>query len=562
MRKIPFIIFIIISYSEVVFSQSIPVGSYAESVYRRAQLLTDQTGLPSFAIRSINSENLTDADSSLYRLIGSTDYADHMKVFSIPITFNFLTPDFLIDVNPTRPYGYNNGTLFPNVGTQARASAGFFFKAGVVNLQFKPEFVTARNANYGTFAEIWYNTTNRQLLGAYYSFTNNIDAPERFGNKSITKIYPGQSRLTLNYKGIELGVSTENIWWGPGVKNSIMMSNSAPGFLHWTINSAKPLKTAFGAFEWQLIGGRLKQSGYPALDTGTIELESEFYRAKPKVDRYLSGFTVNWQPKWLKGLYIGFSGYNYMDVDSAYNSRNFLKKTIPVFLSSGSENSKKINNTFVGDRQDYAYSMYLRQLLPAYHAELYFEYARNDRASSLDDFLAEPEHASAYTLGFIKLFKIRPYRFFQLKGEWTKLERAPTYLVRDAPSWYVHSQSPLDGYTNQGRYLGAGIGPGSNSLMVDFSYIRDTDNYGINVEKLTHNNDLYYSAFKNTNRYNSNWVDFATTAYATLRIKKQCLLSAELTRVYSLNYEYYKTENEELNHSNFYHFRLTMAYLF
>ncbi|MFX8805488.1 capsule assembly Wzi family protein, partial [Acinetobacter baumannii] len=54
-----------------------------------------------------------------------------------------------------------------------------------------------------------------------------------------------------------VGISSENLWWGPGIYNSLLMSNNAPGFWHLTFNSRKPLKTPIGDFEWQLIGGKL-----------------------------------------------------------------------------------------------------------------------------------------------------------------------------------------------------------------------------------------------------------------------------------------------------------------
>ena len=86
--------------------------------------------------------------------------------------------------------------------------------------------------------------------------------PERFGEKSISKTLIGQSSIRLNFKGLSLGVSNENIWWGPSIRNSIMMSNHARGFKHITFNTTKPLKTKIGNFEWQVISGRLESSGY------------------------------------------------------------------------------------------------------------------------------------------------------------------------------------------------------------------------------------------------------------------------------------------------------------
>ena len=44
-----------------------------------------------------------------------------------------------------------------------------------------------------------------------------------------------------------------------------MMSNHAAGFKHLTFNSIRPLKTFLGNFEFQLITGKLKSSGFTTL---------------------------------------------------------------------------------------------------------------------------------------------------------------------------------------------------------------------------------------------------------------------------------------------------------
>ena len=68
--------------------------------------------------------------------------------------------------------------------------------------------------------------------------------------------------LKLNFKNFSIGFSSENLWWGPSIRNSIMMSNNAKGFNHFTFNSNKPLKTSIGNIEWQFITGKLDPSRF------------------------------------------------------------------------------------------------------------------------------------------------------------------------------------------------------------------------------------------------------------------------------------------------------------
>ncbi|MDR3694915.1 capsule assembly Wzi family protein [Mucilaginibacter sp.] len=511
------------------FSQTIPVGnSYTEQIARMHQLLGVSDISSSFCIRPLNVSQ----DSSVEGLIAGKNILHQ----SVGFTAQLLPFNWVNEYNFNRPYGYNNSSLYPAAGFQSRISAGLFIKSGILRIQLKPEFVYAQNKPFQTFAEVQANNNSSALLGSYFGIVNGIDAPERFGNRALRHLYPGQSKITIILKNIEAGISTENMWWGPGIQNSIMMSNSAPGFLHWTFNSAGPIKTAVGSFEWQIIGGNLNQSGYLPLDTGKLVYGKGMYSPKPKVTRYISAFTASWQPKWIEGLFIGGSAYDYLNKDSSYNAHNIIRKLIPVITGS-SVAANAITNTSTGDGQDFAYALNIRQVLSKYNAEIYFEWARNDRAGNLNDFLQEPEHSSAYTVGGTRIFELTKKQFFQIRLELTHLQSAATFLLRQEPEWYVHSVAPRDGYTNDGRYIGAGIGPGSNSLMFDFSLLNGMNSYGMTIERLVHDNDLYYYAFMGTGIFNRQWVDISDTFYANFKFKKY-LVSAELTPIYSLNYEY------------------------
>jgi hypothetical protein len=550
MKKILLLICLLFLFAASSFSQTIAVGSYAETLARMNQLLGVSDDLSSFDVRPTNSAFNSIGDSSLQSMVGSKNFVPKFKLFGDQIVIKALPFNWLSDYNSKLPFGYNNGPLYPNVGYQTMISGGVYIKAGLLRIQFKPEIVHAENAPFLTFANVQANYKSN-LIPAFFGVINGIDAPERFGPYGISHADLGQSKITLVFADVEAGVSTENMWWGPGVQNSIMMSNSAPGFLHWTFNSANPIKTGIGTFEWQIIGGILKQSGYTPYDPGKLVYDPGYYKPKPRVSRYISAFTGTWQPKWVPGLYFGISSYDYTDRDSSYSKRDLLKRIIPVFVGSSDKanSARNTSGAAIGDNQDYAYSLNIRQILPKYNAEIYFEFARNDRAANITDFVLEPEHSSAYTVGGSRLFSLTEHQFIQVKMELTHLQIPDTFLLRAEPSWYVHTASPLDGYTNEGRYLGAGIGPGSNSLMLDFSYIRNLNSFGVKLERLVHDNDLYYDAFSGTKNFVSHWVDISSTFYANVKFKRY-LISAEYAPIKALNYEYLQDNNIANTHAS------------
>jgi hypothetical protein len=554
MKKHLIFISLLIFLGSKSFSQTISVGDYAESIARMNQLLGISDDLSSFTQRPVNSAFNSKGDSSIQNMVASQSLLPKFKLLGIPSSIKVLPFTWLNDFNSILPFGYNNGPLYPNVGYQTMVTGGIYIKAGILNIQFKPELVHAENSPFLTFANVQANYKSG-LIHAFFNVVNGIDAPERFGPYGLSYAGPGQSKITISYKNVEAGVSTENMWWGPGIQNSIMMSNSAPGFLHWTFNSVNPVKTAIGSFEWQLIGGTLRQSGFLSFDGGHLVYDPGYYIPKPEVSRYLSAFTANWQPKWLNGLYLGISGYDYMDKDSFYDNKSFLGKLIPVFkFSSVSANSK--TNSTQGDGQDFAYSFNIRQVLKKYNAEIYFEFARNDIAASFTDFLLEPENTGAYTIGGAKLFTLHENQFIKFSMELTHLQVPDTFLVGDEASWYVHNSNPRDGYTNLGRYLGAGIGPGSNSLMLDISYIRNINSFGMKVERFVHDNDLYYYGNAGTTNFVSNWVDISDTFYANIKLKK-ILISAQYTPIYTYNYEYLQGNDVKNKHA-----RISLTYYF
>ena len=71
-----------------------------------------------------------------------------------------------------------------------------------------------------------------------------------------TNIEFSRQSSKFNFNNISIGISNENLWWGPSIRNGIA-SNNASGFNHITFNSNKPIETIIGNFEFQFITGKL-----------------------------------------------------------------------------------------------------------------------------------------------------------------------------------------------------------------------------------------------------------------------------------------------------------------
>jgi hypothetical protein len=337
------------------------------------------------------------------------------------------------------------------------------------------------------------------------------------------------------------------------------MSNNAPGFAHLTFNTTSPVLSPIGAFEWQLVAGSLDGSGILPPDTGRTYLGRQLYNPKPDGDRYLNGMVITWQPKWVKGLNLGFSRVFYQYSDNVQQSFNGW---LPVF-SNFFKGKSRSEDAF---GRDQLLSVFFRLVLPNDHAEVYAEYGRNDHSQDLQDLLLEPEHARAYIIGAKKLFKSAKGTDIELMAEMTQTQTPTTFLVRAGMPWYTHLEL-RHGYTHRGQVLGAGIGPGSNSQTIGLSWFKKRQQYGGFFERVVRNNDFYYALYAGKQNFYTHWVDISLNGHYSL-VWKRLMCSSNLSWIYSYNYEWKHNRgdaalaNDGPTNVNNLHATLSVSYLF
>lgn len=514
-------------------AQSLPVGTpVLEDALRRAQLLgqidssISFTSRPLFPVASLKLNSSFDIDGSLEserwnKTDGIFRFAkDRGRIQLLPFTWQQ-------QFNTHHPYSLNDGAMIPARGYQTMISGGLYAQYGPLSIQLRPEYVYAENKNFQGFSK----EQSDQVWAEYYNLHNHIDMPERFGETSYKKLFWGQSSLRLTFGTVSFGVSNENLWWGPGVRNSLVMSNSAPGFHHITLNTVKPIRTWIGSFEGQLIGGRLENSGFTPPDTSRTNNGVKLYIPKRDDWRYINAMVLSYQPKWVPGLFLGvtrsFITY-YKDMGNSI--KDFLPVITPLDKKAnyGDNESPKPN--------DQRASIFFRWLWTKAHAELYTEYFREDHAYDLRDMIVEAEHTHAYVFGLRKLFPLNQFKnqFIQFNLELTKLEQTTTNPERTASYVYTHSDGIPQGYTNQGQLLGAGIGPGSNLQSLSVSWVKGLKTVGIEFERFVQNNDFHNAVLKDPR---TNWVDLGASAFGEWNYEN-LLFSIRLELIHSLNYEY------------------------
>jgi hypothetical protein len=484
---------VLTSFHQALQAQSLPTGTLSlEDHYRDKQLSGMLDSTVSFMVRPL-SPVLIDRDSmeqdNLIRLHQAV-YAPKTK----GIKFALLPAVWQQQVQGHPAYRLNDGSMIPAKGYQSQISAGIFAQYGPLSVQLRPEYVFAANPDF-------------QVTRTYYG---SADLPGRFGDEPYSRLSWGQSSIRLNAGPVSLGLSNENLWWGPGIYNSLLMSNQAAGFKHLTLNTSRPIRTPIGSLEGQVIGARLEGSGYTAL--------------LPDDWRYLSAIALSYQPRWVPGLFLGFArSFQTYHEDLGKGFGDYF----PLFQAF-----QKANTDEDSKRRDQIVSLFGRWLIPAAKAEVYFEYGLNDHSYNIRDFLMAPEHSRAYTIGMRKLlpYKSRTDEYIQLGLELTHMEQSIDRIIRSAGDWYTHSQL-LHGYTNRGEVLGAGIGSGSNFQILSMSWVRGIKQLGFQLERYEHNGGL-------ANAYNYNpWTDFSIGARGNWGFDS-VLLNAKIQGTQSVNYQW------------------------
>lgn len=522
------LLFGMLVYSNVVVGQSVPLGSsQLNDVYRREQLLGNVDLSTSFAAQPFSPYTYTNQGYYLNNKEIQEELSD--SLFPITSGFRFKNGNVKIlpftwkqQFNSKRPEGLNNGAMIPARGYQTMLSGGLFARYGWLSIQLMPEFVWAANTEFEGFPAAHSN----ELWKGYYNFAHRyIDLPERFGEKPYQKAFWGQSSIRISKGAFSLGLSNENLWWGPGLKNALIMTNNAPGFKHLTLNTLKPVKTPIGSFEGQLIAGRLETSGFPGMDTLALLLHGVKYTPKSYDWRYLNGVLLSYQPRWIPGLFVGasrvFQTYHELMGNTLYD---YLPVVIPL--------RKKASGNDVADQLA---ALFIRLVAPKDHLEIYIEYGRGDHSYDLRDFLLEPEHSSGYLVGVRKLVPIarRDHEYIDLQLEITQLEAHVTVAKRTFARWYNHAPI-VHGYTHMGQMLGAGIGSGSNMQNLQVSWVKNMKRIGVDFKRVAIKEDFWTSYIK---EYRTHWADIGGALFGEWNYKN-LLFHARIETIGSINYQF------------------------
>jgi len=397
-----------------------------------------------------------------------------------------LIPPVLYGIeNSELPFSLNDGWLWAGRGWSSRIRAGLRVQVERVHLILAPELVQTDNRGFRMPPDwvVLPRPPGRNVFASpWHTTPASIDLPVRFGMNAFTQWDWAQSTLDVDLGRITTGFSTENEWWGPGIKNAIVLSTNAPGIPRLFVRPTRPLATRAGTFDFRLFGGALRESAY-------------FDTARGNDWRSIGAFAVTWTPRTAPNVTIGFTRAVYAPVSSL--SRVPLHVFDALIRNPGRPNNRLPGDTAVVPGPDQVLSLFGRWAFPGAGFEVYAEWARNELPASLRDLLTAPNHTQGYTLGLQWAQPTSSGATARVQFEATYLEKSATLRDRPVATWYTSRAVP-QGYTNRGQVIGAAIGPGASSQWLAVDYFATRWNAGLFAYRIRWDGDALYT-FPTTN---------------------------------------------------------------
>jgi hypothetical protein len=393
------------------------------------------------------------------------------------LTTRWLAPELRTVWNSELPFSLNEGPLWAGRGVSGRLTGGVHARWRALTLILAPQLVAWENADFQTtsYPEPDGERIRHRYASPFHYPPHSVDLPQRPGEAGGFAVDPGQSSLTVRFDRVAFGLATENLWWGPGVRNSLLMSAQAPGIPHLFVETPRAVQTPLGALRARWVLGRLT--------------ESEYFDFDPANDhRSLSGLVLEFTPSFDPGLSLGVARSvvapsGSLPVDAA----------LDVFRNVGRP-AQQPGDTLLAPGPDQLFSVFARWVFPSVGFEVYGEWGRQEQPASLRDFLQLPQHSRAYTVGLQYVRSAGEGKLLRLQSEITSLEPSQSFRVREIGEWYASRRVP-QGYTHRGRVIGAAIGPSGSSQWAALDWRAQDWSMGTFVGRIRWENEALYSYF-------------------------------------------------------------------
>lgn len=414
-------------------------------------------------LRSIGS--LAEDRDRLAQLTGANTaealLRDGARVDSATAGLRWLRPEVNIVWNGALATSLNDGALWSGRGANILVRGGATFGWRRVRVTVAPELASSQNAPVEVIASRvsgWSRWSSPWRTAAVPA-----DLPLRFGDAPFTTLHAGQSALSAQWDKVTAGISSGNLWWGPGLRNALVLSNQAAGIPHAFARTPGPLRSKIGDFEGRLIVGTLTESIY--FDT----LASNDLRS-------VSGLALTLVPKPVPGLTLGIARLVIAPVGGAGESAAHLADALTTWNG--------------GEDRDQLSSFFFRWVAHESGFEFWGEWAKSRLPVTIRELLTAPNAEQAWTVGGQWAVQ-RSDGAVRMQLEFSDLAQSRVFFNR-TPRDYYTGHAAIQGFTQRGQGLGAASGPGSTHGWLAVDRIRAKWSLGGFLARTRWENDAFY----------------------------------------------------------------------
>lgn len=421
--------------------------------------------------------------------------------------------------NSEIPFTFNDGPLWAGRGLNGWVAGGVSgatdTRHGSVRLVVAPLLAFSQNLPFPIFPG---TAPDRSFYSSpFHGPGNSADLPLRFGDRHLLRIDPGASEIAFERRNARARLTAANDWWGPGVRNALVMSSHAAGVPRIEVSTIRPIPTRAGAVTIKAIAGALT--------------ESNFFDRQPNDYRSLSGAIVTLRPAFDSNFTVGLSRVVYAVIESPLIGP--LAHSLDV-LTRWEYIGGPGDTTASGSprqRADQIAALFARWVFPEAGLEAYAEWARMDLPKSPGELLVAPHHSGGYTIG-LQYAVPRGANVLRLQTEFTYVEQSRVFRDRPSHDFYA-GRASSQGYTQRGQAIGAAIGPGGSSQWLALDHFAPRWHGGVFAGRIRWENDALYRQFA------PNFMRHDVTVFGGARGSLRSAftdVSAEITYGYRFNY--------------------------
>jgi hypothetical protein len=429
-------------------------------------------------------------------------------------------------------FGRNTQYFYSRPGVYTSLSFSRTFKRRNFYFKFNPNLVYYNSCNFPDSISNFPKSHPFQLWKAFLENLNRYDNSDFSILNEHVRFYGGSSELSFRLRKVELRISTAQLDWGVSYGDRLVISSNAPGFPHVAFSKKLISQSKKYYFVFDIAYGFLNSTRFNYEDNNILENNQPVLRVKNKFSRSFSGSDIKYVSLRKNPFLLGI---NFATIFYTKDFKRYTHLKIPLFNYIFSFQDMDAHAQFA------ASSFYFKIKIPSELIKFWGEYSLNNRGFSPHFIFVNDTLPRAFVVGAEKTLKSVKKYSIVLFFQYSNLGVSTLYQAKSFKSMYLSSEVS-QGFTNFGKVIGNGLGPGGESFYISIGLLKKKTSVNLYLERVVKNQDFTYAVFNNLNPASTrihdirrNWVDLLT-GFSFFKRKKNIESGFTFNFLHSFNY--------------------------